>query len=158
MIKYCIITLLLIPALFACSQEELIEKIVIKPVKTQQVEKSSTVLELNFPGTVRASKRAELSFDVPGRIVSLNAIEGSTVTKGDVIATLDDRDFKNNYESAQASLKEAKLTYNRYRTLIKEKAVSQASLDVTSFGFARPDVISANRELNSAREMVLRSS
>ena len=104
---------LIIFSLIGCTQEEIVKTEVVKPVKTMQVESASSLLDLKFPGTVRASKRAELSFDVPGRIVILNAIEGAKINKGDVIAELDDRDYKNNYQSARANLKEAKLSFER---------------------------------------------
>ncbi len=118
--------------LIGCKQEEVVKSDkneTIRPVKTMQVKSSTGVINRKFPGTVRASKRAELSFDIPGRIIVLNAKEGKKINKGDIIAQLDDRDFKHNYQSARANLKEAKLTFQRYRNLIKEKAVSKASLD-----------------------------
>jgi len=127
--KYLVTLLILFFALSGCQENENVKKKVIKPVKIMQVERSSGLLDLTFPGTVRASKRAELSFNIPGRIIVLNAKEGNEFTKGDIIAELDDSDFKNKYQSAKANLKMAELTFERYRNLIKEEAVSKASVD-----------------------------
>ena len=142
--KYLVSFLIIIFSLIGCKQEETAKNEVIKPVKTMQVESTTQLLNLKLPGTVRASKRAELSFNVPGRIVILNAKEGARINEGDIIAELDDRDYKNNYQSAKANLKEARLTFKRYRNLIKEKAVSKASLDKVEKAY---DIADANMKV-----------
>jgi len=112
-----------------CEQKEQVIKKIIKPVKTLEVKITKNILNYKSPGTVRAAKRAILSFDVPGRIIFLNAKEGSEIKKGDILSKLDKSDYENNYLSAKANLKEAKLTLTRYKNLFRQKAIARANLD-----------------------------
>ena len=116
-------------ALSGCQQEALEKKSVIKPVKLVKVHRTLDYISAKIPGTVRAAQRAELSFDIPGRIVKLNAKEGRKISKGDIIAKLDDRDIKQKYHATKARLKESKATFERYQSLIKDNAIPKSSLD-----------------------------
>lgn len=67
---------------------------VVRPVRTLVVvagEDSSTRI---FPGRVEASKQVELTFQVPGLLVSLPVREGQKVAQGDVIAQLRKDEFE----------------------------------------------------------------
>jgi len=116
-------------ALFGCQQEVPEKSEVIRPVKLALVEQASGLINIKLPGSVRASKRAELSFDIPGRLKLLNAKEGRKINKGEVIAQLDERDVKHKYHSAKANFKEAQSTFERYKDLIKENAIPKSSFD-----------------------------
>lgn len=151
--KLLLLIVIISLTLIGCKQEETVYKEVIKPVKTIQVKRTSGILKLKHPGTVRASKRAELSFDVPGRIVMLNAKEGARIKKGDIIAELDNSDYKNNYQSAKANLKEAKLSLDRYQKLFKQKAIAKASLDKVekAYDIAEANMKVAEKALNDTK-------
>ncbi len=148
-----LICLPLVLFITGCSEPLDIIKTVIKPVKIMKVQRFSDIVSLTSPGTVRASKRAEISFDVPGRIIMINAIEGATIQKGDVIAKLDDSDYQNNYQSAKASLKEAKATFERYQNLIKNKSITKANLDSAEkfYNIASANMKVAQKALNDTQ-------
>ena len=48
----------------------------------------------DFPATIKAHQRADLSFRVSGKVEQINFNDGSAVKKGQVIARLDARDYK----------------------------------------------------------------
>ena len=81
---------------------------VVRPVKSvvvsQAVEKVSRV----FPGTVRASQQADLSFKVRGPLVKLPGFEGTEFKKGQLLAKIDPRDFEKNVKAAAGALDKAR--------------------------------------------------
>jgi RND family efflux transporter MFP subunit len=62
----------------------------------------------SFPGRVDASKKAELAFQVPGVIVSLQVTEGKKVAKGEVIAQLRKDEFQARLKTLQGQLDQAR--------------------------------------------------
>lgn len=120
----------LVLSVAGCSKEEVQEKReVIKPVKLMTIKDTGSALTQGFPGTVRAAKRAVLSFKVAGPLVALPAEEGQSVKKGAVIAQIDKRDFKMAVEEARANYREAEQQFRRYKELYAKKQVSRADFD-----------------------------
>ena len=58
----------------------------------------------SFPGTVEASRRVELGFQVPGLLVKLPVREGQQVAKGGVIAELRQDEFRARLEALRGQL------------------------------------------------------
>jgi len=82
---------------------------VVRPIKMMTVTSSMDAVQLKFPGMVRAAKRADLAFQrVQGRLSQLPVDEGQMVKEGQLIAQLDQKDFKNNLRDAQGQLAKAK--------------------------------------------------
>ena len=65
-------------------------------------------------------RQVTVGFQIPGKIFSMTKEEGDTVTKGEVIAILDDIDYKNSLEKANADVKKAK-AINREASLKYER-------------------------------------
>ena len=63
--------------------------------------------ELSYSGTIEATQ-ANLSFQVAGRIAGVNVQDGQSVTKDQIIAELDRREFESRLAQAQANLERAK--------------------------------------------------
>ncbi len=117
-------------SLTACGKKEQQEKAeVIRPVKIMKVRDTNSLLTHGFPGVVRASKRAVLSFKVSGPLVELPVEEGEHVRKGDLIAQIDKRDFLNGVKEALATYREAEQQFARYKELYAKKQVSKADFD-----------------------------
>ena len=75
--------------------------------------------ELTLYGNVEI-RQVTVGFQVPGKILSMNKEEGDVVAKGEVIAILDDIDYKNSLEKADADVKKAE-AINREATLKYER-------------------------------------
>lgn len=123
---------LVFTALSGCNKTEVVNKPeeVSRPVPIEQVSVADKASSLRFPGRVRAAKRADLTFNVPGRIVELPAIEGQLLQKGDLVALLDDANYKVQLRSAQASYDKARTDYQRVEKLWKDsRAVGKAEVD-----------------------------
>lgn len=108
----------------------------IKRVKVFTIEGHENSRRYSFPGIINPEKEIKLSFRVSGPIVGFMAETGKHVKKGDLIAKIDERDFKimvKNLEAtldaAKAKLKDASLQYKRYASLLEENAAAKSTFD-----------------------------
>ncbi len=94
--------------------------------------------DISFLGLVRAGRTSNLGFEVPGTLSNLAVGEGSPVTAGQVLATLDTAQLEArraaveaNLDQVAAELELARLKARRQRNLQKSGAVSKESFDET---------------------------
>ena len=88
----------------------------------------SNIIEAN--GTVVANEFVELHPEATGRITYLNVPEGKYITKGTVIARINDADLVANLNKSKAALKLAQDYVNRLKPLLSVQGVNQADYDV----------------------------
>jgi RND family efflux transporter MFP subunit len=81
---------------------------VVRPVKTTVVTAGGAARERLLPGTVEASRRVELAFQVPGILASLPVREGQSVAKGEIIAQLRQDEFVAQLQGRQSQLDQAR--------------------------------------------------
>ncbi len=121
-------------------QEKPPKKEVIRPVRAVQVEDPSAFTSRWFPGKAKATQEVDLSFRVAGPLVTFPVKVGDVVTKGQILAKIDPRDFKVSLQSVKAQLsrikaelKRAEADYKRVMSIRKQDpgAVSQALIDRT---------------------------
>ncbi len=116
--------------LTGCGKKEPAQKReVIRPVKIMIVKNTEEILQKGFPATVRAARRAVLSFKVSGPLIRLPIEEGQFVKEGDIIAQIDPRDFKNAVKEAKAKYIEAEQQFQRYKELYAKRQVSRADFE-----------------------------
>ncbi|MEM9386166.1 MAG: efflux RND transporter periplasmic adaptor subunit [Pseudomonadota bacterium] len=106
--------------LTACSEAPAPAPPPVRPVKFFQVYEGGGERDQEYPGEVRAADTASVGFEVSGRVVSLLAQEGQKVAAGDVLATLDDRDYRANLDIAQADLRKAQADLQRSESVYAE--------------------------------------
>ncbi|MBY5991460.1 efflux RND transporter periplasmic adaptor subunit [Ferrimonas balearica] len=105
----------------------------------------------HFYGAVRASNRAELSFQVGGRLIEMHVEEGDRVVAGQVLAKLDPKDAELTLASAQAELNRVRSDYQRALAIFeKSQAISVADLEEisTKVELAGLRVMEAQRAVN----------
>ena len=81
-------------------------------------------------GTVVANEYVELHPEINGRIVYLNVPEGGHVTKGTVIARINDADLQATLEKSKAQLDMYQKTEERERKLLEINGINQADYDL----------------------------
>lgn len=86
-------------------------------VKTSVIQTTESSMSQAYSATIEEENGTALSFSVGGTIVKLLVNEGQSVSKGQLIATLDDTSLSNSYTSAKAGLDQAKDAYNRMKQL-----------------------------------------
>ena len=115
-------------------------------------ERRSIVPELEFSGSLDPQWQAEVAAKVNGRVEKGYVKEGDRVTKGQVLAVLEQTDTdadvlaaRGTYMDAQTNLRKAETDLARYAKLYAEGAVSQQVVD--DYRFVRDN---ARAKLNSA--------
>ena len=105
-------------------------------VKVQKISFANAAQEENYSGVVKGRYETNLSFQVGGKIISRDVQIGSRVRAGEVLMTLDPKDFveqSRSYEaqvaSTRAQLQLAKANLERYTELFKSEAVAAVILD-----------------------------
>lgn len=101
----------------------------LRLVKTLQIYPQSLNGWREFPGVVEAAQTADLSFRVAGKLSQLLVDEGTEVNKEQILARLDDTDFKIQLSSRQAEFDQAKADYDRAKRLQQQQLIAQADVD-----------------------------
>ena len=104
------------------------EKEQIRPVKTIVVQGNLSERKYQYLGKVEAADEAELSFEVTGSLKSLNVKKGEKVKKGQLLASLDPRDFENSLAVAKADAEKARINLKRLRPAAETGAVEKQQL------------------------------
>lgn len=100
-----------------------------RPAKLIEVETASNQRDFRFPAIIRAAQTADLTFQVPGEIREINALEGDEVEEGFVIARLDQRDALNGLAQAKAEFDNATTEFQRAERLSAQEAIADSVLD-----------------------------
>ncbi len=130
-------------ALAACSGEKPAARAPAAPaLASAPVELREVELTLSAEAVVEAVRQSTVSAQISGRIVDLRFDVGDRVQKGDVIARIDERAASQavaasqaQLGSAEATLDNARATYERSRQLFAQKFISQAALDKAQSDF-----------------------
>jgi membrane fusion protein (multidrug efflux system) len=93
--------------------------------------------ELEAVGTLRAVRGVELSVEESGEVIAIAVPSGARVKAGQLILTLDDQVEQASLERQTASVKLARLLYDRETELVKQKSVSQSQYDRARADFDR---------------------
>ena len=129
--------------LIACDQGvETPEEQPVRAVKTLVISEASKANSRQISGVVKTGDESELSFRIGGRVTSVKVKRGSSVTTGQVLATLETREYKLALKEAEANLasdradfEEKKEAFRRQKALKKKDFVSQAAVDKAQAAF-----------------------
>jgi len=105
-------------------------------VKAIEVQSGSTELFADFVGEVRGSQEVEIRSRVSGILLGKHFNDGALVTEGDLLYTIDAREYRAQVATAraqlaaaQANLARARQDVSRYEPLLRENAISQQVYD-----------------------------
>lgn len=121
-------------ALFMSSCGEREQTVRVKKVKTAEVLISDSAAEISFPAKVISDDKYNVSFKVAGRIASVPVEEGIAVSKGQLIATLDDRDYRVAFDAAQAEYNSVKAEAERVIAIYNDSATAANNYDKAVYG------------------------
>jgi multidrug efflux system membrane fusion protein len=105
-IFWSLILIVMIALTISC-QNEPTESKAVRPVYYQIVLSENGVNQFSIPGLVANQKEAKLSFKVSGEITKMNVSVGQQVTRGSVIAQLNNANYLLNLTQAQAAYETA---------------------------------------------------
>ena len=148
------LTVMLVLALpFGCAKEEVEAPEIVRPAKMMTVGADTAGGVREYPGQVRAAEEIELSFEVSGRLIRLNAREGEVKAAGALIAALDPRDFESDRDRTLARRNEARADFERNRGLYERDAISLRDLEVVrrQFEVSEANLAQADKALADTR-------
>ncbi|MUK28044.1 efflux RND transporter periplasmic adaptor subunit [Aliivibrio fischeri] len=120
---------LIIICLSGCQQEDIDLIKEDKKVITYQITSKEKSTFDNFPAVVEGNKQTDLSFKIKGEVTDINFEQGSLFKKGDVLATIDNTDYKIILYKAKAVFENDKRSFERTQLLLKKGLVSQSDYD-----------------------------
>ena len=160
--KYCLFGLALM--LTGCAPEEkaeLEQKEIVRGLKAIVVGGDAHTMTRRFPSVLEPAESSSVGFQISGRLDKINLKVGQTVSKGELIAELDDEAAKIQVASAQSSVKQAKVKADNAsdnlarqqkllsRGTVTRVAVDNAKVEATSNALA---LVQAQQAVDSAKE------
>jgi RND family efflux transporter MFP subunit len=119
----------------------------LRPVRTIAASASDGISGRDFPGIVIAQNKADLSFRVAGKLKQIIINEGDRVKKGQIIARLDQTDFRITLDDKKANHAKAKANFTRSAKLVEPGYISQRDFDQIT-----ADYRTATARLKAARQ------
>ena len=162
--KYILVFLLIF--IFVACQKEAEE--IIRPVKIQEINSmENKEFNIEFPAQISPTQKTILAFKYAGKIKNINFKSGDFVKKDQVIALMDDKDYKVNlevfskkYEAAKAIAQNAEMQFSRAEKLYKggalakkdyDNAVMQKNIAISTFKEASAGLENAKNTLNDTK-------
>ena len=163
--KY-ILFFLIIFIFTACKKDT--EEEIIRPVKIQVINSiQDENFNIDFPAQISPTQKTILAFKYAGKIKNINFESGDFVKKGQVIATIDNKDymvnleaFSKKYEAAKAVAQNAEVQFSRAEKLYKggalakkdyDNAVMQKNVAISTFKEASAGLENARNTLNDTK-------
>ena len=140
---------------------EVPQKELIRPVKTVTLRSNGKGGLWQYYGTLQGGKRVDLSFRVSGPVRSIHVDKGASVRKGQLLATLDPRDYQTQLKQAQAQQNQAQAQYEnakadfkRYENLYKQKVIPKSTYDTykTQMNVAMSSLNAAKASTTAVRD------
>ncbi len=152
-----------------------------KEVETQKVMLMDIVEKVSATGKIQPEVEVKISSEVSGEIINLPFKEGQQVNKGDLLVRVNPdliqsavnrsqatyQNIKAGLEQAEASLREAKLSYDRNQQLFEKGIISKSEWDKAVSGYeiaqasqqsAYYNVQSAGASVNEAKDNLNRTT
>lgn len=99
----------------------------VEPIAVQlhNVDRSATGEQLRYAATIEPENNVQLAFTVPGVVNDVRVQEGDRVTKGQLLAALDAREYANALAIADAGLEQAEDMFKRLDGLHKKGSLPE---------------------------------
>jgi multidrug efflux pump subunit AcrA (membrane-fusion protein) len=99
------------------------------PVRVQSPHHVQQPVSVEVSGTVEANITALTAFQVGGRVAHVYVEEGQRVTKGQILADLDARDYENAFNAATGEADAANAENEKARAGLRQQELEQARID-----------------------------
>lgn len=132
-IFFSLLSVLMIAAMASCSsskeQDNSLQKVRLATVENITKEKHAS-----YPGRTQASESSDVAFRVSGTIASIPVKVGDKVNAGQVVAMMDDRDYKVQLKATEAEYQSTKAECERIIALYKDNGTSENNYDKARYG------------------------
>lgn len=117
-------------------------------VRTAAYERRDFVQVERFSGDVKPFKQVNLSFNVPGKIERLYVDEGDLIKKGELLAQLEQQDYKTVRDRSYAQWEKAKRDFERSQRLWKEESIQEQIVQDAETAFKASQAVLDAAEIN----------
>jgi membrane fusion protein (multidrug efflux system) len=124
-----------------------------KPVNTVLLELHPTTVQdaINLPGVIEPWTRLELLARINGSIREVLVQEGSRVTPGQVIARIEEDDYRIALDAARAAHSRAKADHERKKVMLSKKTLPVAEVELSEAQLLTAKAAMEDAELQLAR-------
>lgn len=112
-------------SLTSCNQDEKTPPVKAVNVNVLEIKKNSHFQEFKYSGTIEPENTALVSFAVPGVIDNIVVEEGQFVKQGQLLAHIDDTEYRNALIIAMATLRQAEDLYSRLNSLYEKGSLPE---------------------------------
>lgn len=120
-VLFCMSALLVV----GCKPADKTPADVVVPVRVIKAVHTDNSSALHYVGTVEAESSAALSFKVQGNIRNIRVREGQSVTRGMLLAELDNETLQQSYHAAEATCKQAEDAMKRMQLLHDNQSLAE---------------------------------
>jgi membrane fusion protein (multidrug efflux system) len=99
------------------------------PVEVTKVEDGRIARSVSVSGNIEPIRTVAVNAQLSGALRSVNVEEGTRVTQGDTMATLDDREISAQLASAEAQYEVADAAYQRSERLRERQVITEAEFE-----------------------------
>ena len=138
--------------LVACKEEEQASEPPIRGLKTHLVSDAQNSTVRRFPAVLEPTSLNTLSFEVAGKLGTVELEVGERVAKGQVLLTLDTTSFQTQLDNAEAGIAAAQATYDNAADNLarQEKLLEQGTTTRVGLDNARTEAIASKARLDQA--------
>lgn len=131
----------------ACSEStEVKQEVAPVVVQLSSAQVTSLANNYEFPAFVSAVKNVDLKFEVSGRLIFENLIEGSKVKKGQILAKIDPKPFQRKVEESRIRHEDAQRNLKRIKDVFEKNVASQRDYDDAKSQFSITKIALENAE------------
>ena len=123
-------------------------------VALAQVTSTGQDSHVAYPAKTEAHNKTDISFKVAGTIAQVLVKEGDRLVPGQVVARLDDRDYRTQLRATEAEYSQIKAECKRVIAMHKVRAVSDNNYDKARYGLRRITE-KLNHHRNQVKDCVL---
>ena len=134
----------LLMTLAGCSKKEKAAP-AIKRVLTETVVNKAGAKTATYPGRTKASDEANVAFRVSGTLLKVSVHKGDRVRRGQVIAQIDDRDYRTQLAATEAEYTQIKAEAERVMALYADSVGTANNYDKARYGLQQ---ITQKRQLH----------
>jgi membrane fusion protein (multidrug efflux system) len=119
------------------------------PVNVAEVSEVEFTNSFTTDGSFAPSQKTTVISDMPGKITQLNIKDGTYVTKGSVLAVLDNTLLQNQVKSTEATLSKLRRDLERYHVLAASGGITQQQIDDVTNGITLQEI-----QLSSVKKQI----
>lgn len=122
----------------------------IKYVKVETINNGIVQNRMVFNGKIKEKSLTSLSFRVGGPLAKLKVETGDFVRAGEVIATIDKRDYQLQVQTTKAQFTQTEAEYKRYKQLVEQDKIPANTFERVESGYlmAKTAYENAQNQLN----------